>query len=91
MTEAERRAKRFRRFFPEAHCVKFVGPEAAQDIWGDWFPIWHVYYADEDGEYLEHLNSYTIHSYEKAKNLAETMAEEKGLELVPEAQSAGRW
>ncbi len=67
-------------------CVIFDGPYPEQDKWGDEFPTWIVFAADEEGEPTG--TTYTLHSFRKAEALAEKMAADRKLELVIDASPA---
>lgn len=70
----------------KATCIVCDGPYAEQDRWGDEFPYWVVFAADDEGEPAGTV--YECHSFEKAQNLTRKMATDRRLEIVNDASPA---
>jgi hypothetical protein len=66
--------------------VVFDGPFSEPDQWGDEFPVWFVFVADDDGEPTG--KTYKVFSFDKALSLAERIAADRKLELEVEALRA---
>lgn len=81
MNEQARIAQWFKKKYPDVVAV-VLQPDLEQDREGDWFEVWHVFYAAEGCYDVEGLKSYTVHDYHKARNLAMAMAMEKELEFM---------
>lgn len=66
--------------------VFFDGPQSAQDNEGDEVPTWVVYVGDKDAEPVGKV--YTVGSYAYAATLARSIARDRNLELIDEANPA---
>jgi len=67
-------------------CVIADGPYAEANRYGDEFPVWYVYVADDDGEALGKV--YTCKTQSRAQGLAAAIARDRRLEYVNEAGPA---
>lgn len=69
--------------------VFFRGPEPVQDNRqeGNELPTWLVFVGNEDAEPRSKV--YRVFSYTRAHSLAQSMATDRRLELIDEAQPAG--
>ena len=66
--------------------VFFDGPQSDRNQDGDEVPVWCVYVGDEEAEPVNRI--YWLWSYELALDLAQRMARDRRLELIPEAAAA---
>ena len=67
--------------------VFFHGPEPHKPtLEAEEIPTWIVYVGTKEGERVS--RSYTCHSFERGAQLANTMAADRGIELINEAQPA---
>ena len=66
--------------------VFFDGPQADQDGQGEEIPIWVVYVGDEDADPVGTV--YTRHDFKSAEKLAQSMAQDRQLELIHDATTA---
>ena len=66
--------------------VFFDGPEPEQDREGEEIPVWHVYVGTEEAEPVSRV--YRVFSFTKAQSLAQSMSQDRRLELVADAQPA---
>ena len=62
--------------------VHIDGPFAAQDNYGDEYPVWHVTLCNDDSF---DIDSHRFTSFEAAMKTAETIADKLNIELVSDA------